>query len=185
MKINRSPKALFIALATACALLLLSTTAQAAQITGAIGFGGLFTPTGGTGLDDATGIDIGFAQVTAAGGDFVPAMGNNAVFNHLDFAPPNTPITPFWTVDAGPTTYSFDLGDVFVDFQDANQLSLSGTGVLMATGFDDTPGIWTFSGDQGNIFFTFSSITSNIPEPNTALLLGLGLVGLGSARRRL
>jgi PEP-CTERM motif len=181
----RTLRALPLTLVSLCLLVLSTATAQAASLSGGIGFGGLFTPSGGATLDTATGIDITFATVTATAGDFVPAAGAAATFSHLNFAPPNTPIEPLWTVAVGATTYSFDLSGLNVDLQTAAVLNLSGDGTLMATGFDNTAGEWTFSGQEGNVFFTFSAITSvPIPEPGTALLLGLGLVGLGVERRR-
>ena len=172
-------------------LLALPISATAMPITGAIGFGGLFTPTGGAGLDlsDATGLDVGFAVVTAASEDYAPALGNSATFNAVVFNPSNTPITPLWTVNAGAITYSFDLLDLSLDCQDADQINLTGSGMVSATGFDDTPGQWTFSGQQGNIFYTFSSITQSsaaepVPAPGTLILLVAGLAGVGFSRRR-
>ena len=165
-------------------------SAIAAPIIGAIGFGGLFTPSGGTGddLSDATGIDIGFTQVTAATGDFAPALGQNAAYSHIDFIPATTPVTPLWTVNAGPMSYSFDLASLSLDFLDDDEINLSGAGTIHATGFDDTPGSWTFSGQQGSIFFTFSGITTAgstpVSEPITLALLISGLFGIGLSRRR-
>ncbi len=56
----------------------------------------------------------------------------------------------------------------------------------MANGFDDTPGSWTFTGQEGSIFFTFSSISiaEQIAEPTTVLLFGLGILGLAVAARK-
>jgi hypothetical protein len=167
-------------------------SALAAPITGAIGFGGLFTPSGGTGanLSDATGIDISSSLVTTASGDFLPAAGASATYNHIDFSPVNTPITSLWSVSAGSITYSFDLSSLTLDFLSATQISLSGAGTILATGFDDTPGLWTFTGQQGSIFFTFSGITTAdditnaVSEPITLALLMSGLFGIGLSRRK-
>ena len=76
--------------------------------------------------------------------------------------------------------------EVAIEFQDADEINLSGSGIVMANGFDDTPGSWTFSGQQGNIFFTFSSVTiaQGVAEPSTLLLLGIGFLGLGVMRKR-
>lgn len=171
-----------LAISMACG----SISASAVPINGAIGFGGLFNPTGGTDLSDATGLEFGFAFVSAASGDFVPTVGETATFSPFDFNPSSTPVTPLWSVLGG--AYTFDLNDVFVTAQTSTALNLSGSGVLMAVGFDDTPGVWTFSGDAlGGTFFTFSSISGStaVAEPGTALLLGLGLIGMGMIRRRL
>ncbi len=188
MNITTSRKVL--TLLTAClAFAAFQVQSSAAFIQGGIGFGGLFTPTGGTGSDlsDATGLNIGFSQVTTGTGDFMPAVGFNATFNDLVFSPANTPISSFWAVNTGAIDYTFDLLDISLDFQDADQINLSGSGMLMATGFDATPGAWTFSGQQGNVFFTFSSITAagQVSEPATLFLLGLGIAGLAIARKRI
>ena len=57
-------------LVAALALGSLAAPANAIPITGGIGFGGLFTPTGGADLGSATGISIGFSIVQAATGAF-------------------------------------------------------------------------------------------------------------------
>lgn len=163
----------------------ISGAASAAFIEGSIGFGGNFSVSGGSGLLDATGMDITFAGVTTASGDLAPALGSPASFNHLDFDPANTPVTPLWTVDLGGVVFSFDLLSVNVDDRSDTALNLSGFGTLMGTGFDDTAGAWTFSGNSLGTLFTFSSITaSQVPVPATLLLVGIGLAGFGVARRR-
>lgn len=179
----------FIAAIGAIALIA-PLSVMAAPITGGIGFGGLFTPIGGTDQSDATGIDISFSVVTAASGDFLPAQGQNATYNHIDFSPANTPIASLWSVDAGAITYSFDLSSLTLDFVTATQINLSGAGTILATGYDDTPGLWTFTGQRGSVLFTFSGITiaddntNEVSEPITLALLMSGLLGLSLSLRK-
>lgn len=161
---------------------LLPIGASAVPITGEIGFGGLFNHNGTTDLSDATGISIGFSTVIAGTGDFAPATGMPATFMPLDFA---NPAGLLWSAGM----FSFNLANLSIDLQTATALNLSGMGTLMGTGFDATPGTWTFSGDQLGIFATFSSITAaddpvGVPEPGTLALLAFGLLGFAVSRRK-
>ena len=181
-----SRKSRFLAPLVATLTLGFSVGASAMPITGAIGFGGAFAPTGGTDLSDATGINFLTAFVLAGNGTFagIPSF-TGASFTDFTFDPFAAAVEPLWTVSAGGVDYSFDLEGISVDFQSDTQINLSGTGTLMATGFDNTAGEWVFSGDAtGVIVFTFSSITGAVPEPGTLALLGLGALGFVAARRR-
>ncbi|MDH3588113.1 MAG: hypothetical protein OEQ74_01790 [Gammaproteobacteria bacterium] len=163
--------------------------ASAVPITGGIGFSGLFNPTGGTGLGDATGISFSNAFVATTSGIYagIPApFATVANFTDFQFSPlAPDPVDPLWTVSFGGVDYSFSLEDVSVDFQDNNELNLSGSGILSATGFDDTAGTWEFSGNTaGTILFSFSSISAAAAsEPGILFLLAMGLPMLGVARR--
>lgn len=172
----------FLAVIALMAAGLASTGASAVPITGEVGFGGIWAPTGGTGIDDATGLQINLGIVLAGSGDFSGSAGSSVTFTPFDFDV-FSPVSPLWTYDSGGTTYSFVLNTITVDFQDSNELNLSGTGVLSATGFDDTAGSWNFTG-QSNVLFTFSSNSAAIPEPTALLLFGLGFAGFIVARRR-
>ncbi len=176
----------FLALMVACVGLGgIPGLASAVPIEGAISFLGGFTTTGGP-IATATGVNIGPANVFQATDDLAAAIGGTVTFNHLDFNPANTPVTPLWTVISGPNTFTFDLLNVIVTLQNATQLGLSGSGTLMGTGFDPTPGTWTFTGDSLGGLLAFSTITSavDVPEPATLLLLGAGLIGFGATRSR-
>jgi len=187
MLINKS-RGLLVRL-TAIVVLAFPLGALAVPITGGIGFSGLFDPTGGTGLGDATGISFNGAFVATGDGIYagIPApFSTPATFTDFQFSPlAPDPVDPLWTVSFGGIDYSFSLENVSVDFQDGNQLNLSGSGILSATGFDDTAGTWEFSGNTaGVILFSFSSITAaTASEPGMLLLLAMGLPMLGVARR--
>ena len=184
--------------------------ALAQQITGDIGFGGLFKPANNsfatTSLATATSIDfngngiqdVALAPVILATGDFaangVVAGGTSAVLS--DFIFPSAGVQPLWSVLG--STFSFALNSISIDTQNANTLSLVGTGTISGIGFDATPGTWNFSGNPvGTSYFVFSAGGSNggsntgsvaaIPEPEIYAMMGagLGLIGWIGRRKKL
>ena len=182
------------------AAILLASGAQAAQVSGAFSISGFgWTPTGGAGVADATGIDF---NTVAPGYEFIYSLGtcvgdfcgrlSEDLFNptggniqDFTFDPLAGSIAGFWTLtDLNGDTFSFQLDSVTVDEQDSSSLVLSGRGVLTHPDFEPTAGVWEFSGQQSGGSFSWSASNAFVPEPGTLLLFAAGLVGLGVGRRR-
>ena len=72
---------------------------------------------------------------------------------------------------------SFDITGLF---NDALNDALPSLGIRLAALTDPSAGAWTFN----NFRLTSSDDTTTVPEPGTLAMLGIGLVGIGLARRR-
>jgi hypothetical protein len=128
--------------------------------------------------------------VTAASGTFTGFGGSLGHMADFAFNPGLSPmpVAPLWLLTAGPGAgFSFTLNAItLVDQATPNFLNLTGMGSFSGpAGFDTTLGTWAFTvTTQGSLFTWTSANIANAPDGGTtALLLGLGLLGLGAARR--
>ncbi len=176
-------------------LLCTALNANSLPITGELGIGGNFIPVdidwNPTTTAAATGVMFDPEQfiVNSATGDFtgVSTVGNIQSFQFDTFS---GPIPGFWSID----DFSFELTSVSREFTNNPDtfLALNGTGTISSTGFDDTVGTWSLTGDTTNgDTFSWSSGTTtagatvSAPAPGIAALLGIGLVGLGIRRLKI
>ena len=97
-------------------------------------------------------------------------------------------IANFWVVAGG---YSFDLTSSSVTSQGGGGVFVTGFGTLKAPGFDNTPGVWRFTsqnpaGDRNEFSFSAANEAQPVPEGGSAVaMLGMGLLGLAAARKKL
>ena len=165
---------------------LLASAVQAVPIQGSIEFN----------LDqnsfsfDSTSVDFAAGDsgnVNDASGDYAGLVGSDVVFKDFVHDPFAGPIESFWSIPGA--DISFDLLDLFHHEYSmvggARFLTLAGTGIVRAAGFDPTAGIWTFSADKDGGSYNYSSIQTSVPEGGSVLaLFGLSLLGLAIASRR-
>jgi hypothetical protein len=100
------------------------------------------------------------------------------------------PVNNLWSF--GPGGFAFDLlavtSIVRSGTTESGGIVITGTGTLRATGFDNTAGVFSFSANSTLTEFRFGATNEAIPQVpdggSTLGLLGLGLLGLSSLRRK-
>lgn len=167
------------------ALATISASVMAGSITGSIGLNGSYTVDTGN-VDTATAFtSFTNVEVGTATGDFAGLSGTAVVQNTFGFNPSTTPLT-LWSFSVGATTYSFDLASLSIASQGDGFLNLKGTGTLFLTGETPTTASWKLTATQAGAAFEFGDVqTAQVPDGGaTAMLLGVGLLGLGALRRK-
>ena len=168
---------------------------QAAQIDGSVGMTGTYTPNNNI-MSLATSITINTANVDVVNGDLATTI---SVGDAVTMASPITvgangplpiPAGSIWAVGG----FQLDLTTFTQLFENVNQLAIGGTGILSGNGYDPTPGDFqlnfTRSGSGASASLTFSATSAGEPTRTpdggaTAMLLGLGVLGMATLRRKL
>src|SRR5437588_4474665 len=194
MKLSKS----LLAILAAIAAIGLISSAQAVPITGLLNIGGSAT-------FDTTSLAT-TTRVTAFGSDVATGSGNTGSFSAIPASVPvsmagtyifnpSTPTPALWSVTFGGSTFTFNLSSSSIVLQNANFLNVRGTGTILGTGFDPTPGVWNFTSQDAagglavpaTMTFTFSANTAALGVPDsgmTVALLGISLIGVAALRAR-
>ena len=169
---------------------LLAGSVQAVPISAGISLAGNYTVNTGN-LNTATAFStFSSVQVTSDSGSFAIAGVILNTIGSVNMTPfsfnpfPGGGVIPLWSTTAGPAA-SFDLTTLSSRLQPGDDtLTLKGTGMLHLVGFDNTPGSWTFTANQAQATFSWSSSNGALPDGGTTvMLLGSALAALGMARR--
>lgn len=191
-----------LALAGALAVTL-AATAHAAPIAAgsSIDINGSLQAIGGNGsVDTATGLHFLTVRTSSTAstqtGSFAGAFstGLAGTFNDITSFSPLVAPPPLFSFTENGHTLSFTLTNLVSVVRTAAigaipaGLSVDGTGVFSFTGYEDTAaGYRVSTSGSGTTTFAASTLVAAaaVPEPASAALLGLGLLGIAAVRRRL
>ena len=144
---------------------------------------------GSTDWFDATGVDFASPWiVTQSSGNYAGLNGQSANFTDFGWGAGSGAVSVplaqnIWTFTVAGITYSLNVGTVTnIDRGTSvnDNISVVGVGTLTITGFDPTPGTWSFTGGFAGTSqnLSFSASPTPVPEPSTLAMLALGLLGL-------
>ena len=176
----------FSVLLVVMAFLALPSRAMAVPITGNITISGGATLDGPLASANAVTAWLN-PEVQSRTGSFIGIAVGTAVTMTAPWTfDPSTALPALWSVGG----FTFNLASSTISFQDSSFLAISGVGTITGpAGFDPTNGIFNFttqSPDAGGVF-SFSAANNAVGVPDggsTIALLGMGLLGLSSLRRR-
>lgn len=160
-----------------------SSSASAVNITGSMTFGSVLNPAVNLGTATIVDFQPQTVFITSADDDLASTNtpGDLATFQDFSIVP-FVPNDPLWTAGG----FSFSLGSLAINTQNAVSLVLLGSGTLSGNGFDPTSYDWSLSADrtQNVIAFSATNAASAVPEPGSLLLLGTGVILIGRRRKR-
>lgn len=195
MKVKSMKRTWLKITAIAAAVCGVAGIAQATPITGNITFAGgvtLNSDSAGTATEvlNWTGVNgVGSPTVISADGSFSGAVGDSVTFAP-DWSFNSGPVSGLWSVDG----FTFDLTSSSIVAQGGYPAGVLVDGIGAVTGNGLTPEAmtWSFSvsdppgaaGDE--LIFSFQAASGSVPDGGTtAMLLGLGVLGLGLLKKQM